>query len=148
MRGHEPLIIPRSAVLVSARAGVSFIDVGVKCMTQTATGAPGKGNGTSTRRRGSTFSDRQIAQSVKDGKPIMVGASEEEEVWGWVYGADDFHWGIVTTGGETYLVHKTAPLIRIMHPVEVPDHVSEMVAPYQRYVLRHHFSQPTSTDNP
>jgi hypothetical protein len=113
-------------------------------MTQTAE-APPKG-----ARRGSSFSDRQIAQTVKDGTAVRVttlGDDGPESITGWVFGMDDFHWGIVDGHGNKYLVHKTAPSLQIVdYPTlgtyaEKRDEIEALVEPFRRSVLRNHFGQ-------
>lgn len=106
-------------------------------------------------RRGSTFSDRQIFAAVKDGRAIefVLPATTERKVIGWVYGVDDYHWGVVDQRGSTFLVHKSAPLLQILPArldqlsEHVRDCVEPLVAPFRAYVMREHFKHDPASDN-
>lgn len=117
-------------------------------MTTTPSRAPSGGN--SASRRGSNFSDKQVAQSVKDRTPVRVLLADEYFVDGWIYGMDDFHWGIVDTAGDTHLVHKSAPTLQFLsYPVLKPGEggsVIEKTEPFRDYVMRTFFSQTASTN--
>jgi len=116
-------------------------------MTTTPSRAPSKG--TSSGRRGSNFSDKQVAQSVKDRTPVRVTLVDESVVDGWIYGMDDFHWGIVDTTGDTYLVHKSAPVLQFLsYPVltgEEGSAVTDKTEPFRDYVMRAIFNQQPQT---
>lgn len=61
---------------------------------------------------------------------------------GWVYGMDDFHWGIVGADGTTQLVHKSAPqLVFTPHLLskqskDVRAVVEPIVEPFYDRVMR------------
>lgn len=145
---------PRSGVLVYIQSGGFFHRVGVKCMTAT-TGTPGKGS--APVRRGSNFSDRQIAHAVKGRRAIraaLPSVSGWEHITGWVYGGDDYHWGIVTAQEELFLVHKTVPAIQILD-LRIDDledegqqeTVGSLVEPFRQRVMRDHFGQQPNSSS-
>lgn len=114
------------------------------------TGAPKEGassSGASTARRGSSFSDKQIFAAVRADRRIKVTV-EGECFEGWVFGVDDFHWGIVDEHGATALVHKSAPLVRFLPAQTLPSRVEAKVAPFRRWVLSAQYGQSQhDTDN-
>lgn len=118
-------------------------------MTTTPSRAPSRGN--SAGRRGSNFSDKQVAQSVKDRTPVRVTLADDSVIDGWIYGMDDFHWGIVDSGGDTYLVHKSAPALQFLsYPVLKTgerDSVAEKTEPFRDYVMRNFFAQHQTASN-
>ena len=120
-------------------------------MTATAS-APSRGK--ASARRGSSFSDRQISQSVKDGKAVTFTLADADPVTGWVYGYDDFHWGVVAIDGTTHLVHKTAQCVTIQNDHLLSDlhkvtrqQIEVLVGPFRRYVMENHFGIIQTTDN-
>lgn len=99
-------------------------------------------------RRGSHFSDKQIFHAVRDGRAISATLPDGRTHTGWVYGGDDYHWGLVTPEGGTMLLHKSVPCIEILQsmtlgtqPDWVQEVVGELVEPFRNYVMREHFSQ-------
>lgn len=103
-------------------------------------------NGSRTRS-GSYFADKQIAHTVKDGKAIEVLLPDGNKVIGWVFGADNYHWGLVSLFGDVILVHKSAPMVTVtehMLSKQDADHrrdIESLVAPFRDYVMREHFGQ-------
>jgi hypothetical protein len=97
-------------------------------------------------KSGSHFSDRQIAQAVKDGKPLRVAFPDGESIEGWVYGADDYHWGIVDAGGTTHLIHKSAPRVTVLdhYYSDLPEVVEKIAGPFRDWVMREHFNSQTA----
>lgn len=98
-------------------------------------------------RRGSSFSDKQIAHAVKDGRAVEVLFCDGSTAIGFVYGADDFHWGLVTLDGRRLLVHKSTPrLVFTEHLLEhqggsVRERIEPLVSGFRDYVLREVFNQ-------
>jgi len=93
------------------------------------------------------MSNRQIAQSVKDGRRISVRV-EGEVITGYVGGMDDYHWLIVAPtddgGVTTTLIHKSAPLVHL-HPESTYAEESglaameQIIAPFRGMVMRTYF---------
>lgn len=112
-------------------------------------GSSGNQSSPRTARRGSHFTDRQIAQSVRDGRVVEIHTVVSSQS-GWIFGADDFHWGIVDRMGSTCMVHKTAPSLRVtditleMQPQDVRDLVEPIVKSYRESIMREHFGAKTS----
>lgn len=96
-------------------------------------------------RRGSDFSDRQIYQAVKQGKAVQFVTVCGEKVTGWVFGMDDYHWGVVTPTGEVHCVHKSAPLMTVTdhllerQAVGTREDIEPLVQPFYERVMREHF---------
>lgn len=102
--------------------------------------------GTTSQRsgkRGSTFSDKQIAKTVRDGKAIEFSLVDGVSLTGWVYGMDDFHWGVVDGGGRTHLVHKAAATrVSILDSEGAPPAVvTEVAGRFRDYVMKTYFGQ-------
>lgn len=99
-------------------------------------------------RRGSRFSDKQIARAVKDRRAIeILSPNGESLVTGFVYGMDDYHLGIADVAtGATTLVHKaSAGLIRFLSPVDsYPGWVQDICEPFRDRVMKEQFGQQTS----
>lgn len=79
---------------------------------------------TGQRRSGSSMSDRQIAYAAVAGRKVAFTPLTGDSVEGYVCGADDYHWLVVTVKryedlpeGEfsitNTLVHKSAPTVSI-----------------------------------
>lgn len=110
--------------------------------------------GTTSKRstkRGSEFSDRQIAHAVRDRKMVKAILPNGEDVSGFVYGSDDYHWGIVTLDDRTLLVHKSATCVEIL-PWGVDDRpessfIREVTEPFRDYVMQKFFGK-TQTQSP
>lgn len=92
-------------------------------------------------KSGSHFSDRQIASAVKDGHALRVVLPNGDAIEGWVFGVDNYHWGIVDAGGSTHLVHKSAPCVSVLDWLTMPPTLEEIVGPFRDYVMREHFGQ-------
>jgi hypothetical protein len=101
--------------------------------------------GTASKRptkRGSHFSDKQIAQTVKDGNAVDFTLLGGSRVQGWVFGMDDYHWGVVDASGGTHLIHKAAAAkVSILDATHMPRAVQDVVGPFRDYVTRTFFSQ-------
>lgn len=104
-------------------------------------------------RRGSRFSDKQIAHAVKDYRHLTISAVTGEELaQGFVYGMDDFHIGIVDTNGNTRLVHKSAAAVIsfdtfptfVALASEVRAMIEETCGAFRSRVMREHFSQTSA----
>lgn len=94
-------------------------------------------------KRGSAFSDKQIAFAVKDGKPVRVYFDDCLQIQGWICGIDDYHWGVVDASGEVNLVHKSVGRLTILsEPMGIPPEVEAIVAPCRDYVMREFFKTP------
>lgn len=99
------------------------------------------------QRRGSHFTDKQIAQSVKDGRAVHVTLLDGRTVLGWVYGMDDFHWGLVTLDGSKVLVHKSAPFVEFtvhllaQQTSAVQALIEPVVTPFRAHVVETVFSK-------
>lgn len=106
------------------------------------TDAPAQGSA-ATARRGSSFSDKQIYASVKEGRQIRVTV-EGEPFEGWVYGVDDFHWGLVDAEGATVLVHKSAPVVVFLPSQKTTPRAERLVSSFRAWVLRSHYGQTTT----
>ena len=65
------------------------------------------------RRRGSAASDKAMFFAAKDGRLITAYMPGGDEIEGYLCGVDDYHWTLVTTDGDTVLIHKTIPAVRI-----------------------------------
>lgn len=106
-------------------------------------------NGTSRSRSrsGSFFADKQIAYAVRDGVAVEVTLVGGQSVIGWVFGTDNYHWGLVSRMGEVSLIHKSAPCLKITEhklsrePQDVQDVVNDLVGPFRDYVMREHFGK-------
>ena len=88
-------------------------------------------------------------QSVKDRKAVRITLVTGEVLTGWIYGVDDYHWGLVEADGSTHMVHKTAPCLSVVDASigdlreEYRSEVEALADPFRRYVMKHHFnSQP------
>lgn len=96
-------------------------------------------------RSGSHFTDKQIARAVRDGKAVEVTLVDGSKRLGWVFGGDNYHWGLVSPCGEISIVHKSAPCVTILpnllssEPEEVRESVGALVNPYREYVMEEHF---------
>lgn len=103
--------------------------------------------------RGSMFADKQMYQAVKDLRAVEIWTAEGgPAVTGFIYGMDDYHWGLVDCTGLTMMVHKTASLVRFLGytldalPRDQQDKVLPVVQPFRNRVLREVFNQQTSAD--
>lgn len=111
------------------------------------------GSGTASRsltnRRGSTFTDKQIAFSVRERRAVrahLLGGVEA--VSGWVCGMDDYHWGVVDGKGDVHLVHKSSSITITRESVELPSEAEAVVAPFRDSEwMKAHFGQ-TSQPQP
>lgn len=109
--------------------------------------------GTTSKRstkRGSEFSDRQIAHAVRDRKMVKAILPNGEEVSGFIYGSDDYHWGIVSCEGATVLVHKSGVCLEITS-MTLPDFrkyqqdvVSPVIEPFRDNVMEKFFGKTQS----
>lgn len=99
----------------------------------------------SVSRRGSSFSDKQIAASVKDGKRVTVVLLNGQAVSGYVCGADDYHWGLTSSDGSITLVHKSAGMtIAAESTIDTePESVKALVSVYRKFVLSTTYGQNT-----
>ena len=74
---------------------------------------------TTTTRRGSSVSDKQLGRAAAEGKAVRfyTEGTEKPPVLGYVVGMDDYHWavGIVSTEGLPLvtLIHRSCPVISI-----------------------------------
>ena len=74
---------------------------------------------TTTTRRGSTVSDKQLGRAAAEGKAVRfyTEGTEKPPVLGYVVGMDDYHWavGILSTEGLPLvtLIHRSCPVISI-----------------------------------
>lgn len=103
-------------------------------------------SGKKAPRPGSRESSKQIARAVRDGKMIAVYlvSADHAPVKGWVCGADDYHWIMVGLDGDTWLIHKTAPAVRVISGSDIadaPEGVQERVEGFRDYIMREHYSQ-------
>ena len=97
-----------------------------------------------TKRRGSFHSDRQVAFAVRDGKAVTAIIATGEQITGWVFGADDYHWSIVTADGGIVLVHKSSPALKIHRTPSLstaPASIQSLVSRFRDALLRDHFHQ-------
>lgn len=94
-------------------------------------------------RTGAALSTKQLIRTVLDGRKVTFHLHGGLEVTGYLCGMDDFHWMVVTPGGEQYLIHKaSAPLIDLSdsakkyasEPSEVHRRLEKVVGPFRRYV--------------
>lgn len=105
---------------------------------------------TGAPKRGAHFSDKQIAQTVKDGRRVHIRVTDVDQVSGWVFGSDDYHWGLVDSAGAVWLVHKSAPLVQVTDDLleDEAAHVREQVEPvvcgFRDYVMKTHFKTVVS----
>lgn len=93
-------------------------------------------------RRGSSQSDRVVAYSVRDGKQVTASLANGRDVTGFIFGADDFHWSIITEDGQTVLVHKSCPSLLVSQFATIataPGSVQALVASFRAAVMRDHF---------
>lgn len=98
-------------------------------------------------RQGSTMSDRQVAYAVKDGRMVTVTLPDGQEITGYIFGKDDYHWALVTPDGEVALVHKSAPALRISATSSLSgavESVRDMVEIYRQHVISTYFNQTPS----
>lgn len=100
-------------------------------------------------RRGSSFSDKQVAEAVRNHRRVEIVLANSQIVSGYIYGGDDFHWGVVNPQGETFLVHKTAPMMHLLsitlgqEQSWVKEELEPIVTPYRDFIMRTVFSQKT-----
>lgn len=104
-------------------------------------------------RRGASLSDKQVAYSVRDGQQVTAYLDGHEPVTGYVYGADDYHWALVTPDLGRYLIHKSTHLMfgREDTYATEPNHdgLEQLVGPFRAWVLAAHFGrQPASRGEP
>lgn len=110
----------------------------------------GSGSAAKSARRGSTFSDKQVAEVVRNSQRVEITLLTGHVVSGYIYGGDDYHWGVVNPQGETSLVHKTAPMVKVLPTTLsqeqkwVQEDLEPIIAPYQDFIMRTVFSQKTS----
>lgn len=98
-------------------------------------------------RRGSSASDSQIWHAVKNERAVSFRVfSEAEPTNGWVMGADDYHWVVVTAPLiEVVLIHKSCPEVRITGQTidslnEVTrEAVHKHTSAFREFVMREHF---------
>lgn len=92
------------------------------------------------RRMGSDFTSRQIAVAVREVRQVVAHLPGGCQVRGYIYGGDDYHWGLVDADAPTttHLVHKTTPLSITSESTSDPQ-IRKVVDPYRQSVLRNHF---------
>ena len=103
--------------------------------------------------RGSMFADKQMHQAVRDLRAVEIWTAEGgPAVTGFIYGMDDYHWGIVDYHGLPMMVHKTASLVRFLdHTLdslaqEQQAKVRAVIEPFRNRVMREVFKQQTSAE--
>lgn len=102
--------------------------------------------GTTSKRsikRGSEFSDKQVAYAVRDRRQVIAHMSGGVKITGYIFGSDDYHWGIVgVTAAETVLVHKSSVCLVISSlDSEPPERVRELTEPFRAYVMEKFFGK-------
>lgn len=98
-------------------------------------------------RIGASLSDKQVAQSVLDGKRVEATLPNGQSISGYVFGRDDYHWAIATPDGETVLVHKSIPALRVaanagLHMEPRRDDLEQMISPFRQHLLNQRHSHP------
>lgn len=74
---------------------------------------------TTTARRGSSASDKQLGRAAAEGKSarFYTDGVKEPPVLGYVVGMDDYHWTVAALGSEglgvVTLIHRSCPVISI-----------------------------------
>jgi hypothetical protein len=91
-----------------------------------------------SERRGSTFSDKQIYQTVRDRSLVVVYYPTGEPVTGIVYGMDDYHWGVVEADGTCHLVHKSSSHVTLTGRL-APEDLRQRAEPFRSWVMKNHF---------
>lgn len=96
-------------------------------------------------RRGASLSDKQVAYSVRDGQQVTAYLAGHEPVTGYVYGADDYHWALVTAELDRYLIHKSTHLMFGREDTYAAerhhDELEKLVGPFRAWVLTSHFGR-------
>lgn len=108
-----------------------------------------------TERRGSGMSTKQLAWSVKEGRPLSlvfpggvpVGQpGQPTTLYGYLAGIDDYNLFIVEPSGQQHLVHKGAPMyVTIGTQASYWDEpnredLDRLIGPFRSWVLREIFS--------
>lgn len=101
---------------------------------------------------GSALSRKQIARSVLNGQQVTCTSAGIEVATGYVFGMDDFHWAVVSPGGETTLVHKAGTHVKI-HPDHTYDGLPEdqretlepMIRPFRDFVSKSVFGRSVTS---
>lgn len=106
--------------------------------------------GTASKRstkRGSEFSDKQIAYAVRDRRQVIAHMSGGVKIVGYIFGSDDYHWGIVgVSGDKTVLVHKSSVCLEISSLNAQPtERARELTEPFRDYVMKNVFGQTPAT---
>ncbi len=65
------------------------------------------------RKPASAASEKQMAHAAKSRKRVSVVLPDGSKVSGYLVGADNYHWVLLSADGHTHLVHKTAPAVTI-----------------------------------
>ncbi len=104
-------------------------------------------------RRGASLSDKQVAYSVRDGCPVTAYLDGHGPVTGYIYGADDYHWVLVTSDLDRFLIHKSTHLMFGREDTYAGerrhDELEQLVGPYRAWVLTAHFGrQPAPPEDP
>lgn len=94
------------------------------------------------------MSSKQLARTVIDGRRITLHVPGfEGPINGYLCGMDDFHWMVVTSVGEKYLVHKASA--SAIHIADESTYDSErcrgtlecVVGPFRRFVEAEFFGR-------
>lgn len=104
------------------------------------------------RRVGSSMSNKQLARTVLDGKPVTFRFAKDDQVTGYLCGMDDFHWLIIESSGEKHLIHKgSAPRITLGDSASYADEANikileQVIGPFRRYVEQTFFGRADAVD--
>ena len=93
------------------------------------------------------MSSKQLARTVLDGRRLTFRLTSGAEVEGYLSGMDDFHWMVVTSQGQKFLLHKgSTALIALGDESSYKDEplyyeMEKVIRPFREFVSREYFGR-------
>jgi hypothetical protein len=97
--------------------------------------------------KGSAMSSKQLARTVLDGRRLIFRLTSGVEVEGYLSGMDDFHWMVVTTEGQKFLLHKGSTALIALGDESTyksePLHyeMEKIIRPFREFISREFYGR-------
>ena len=99
----------------------------------------------------SSLSDKELAQSARDGYAVTFTKSDGAKITGYIAGWDDFHWKVVDHTAAKHLVHKSGTHLTPRPDIKLQEEderaaIEEIVVPFRDGPVKSMFAGARTDD--